>query len=260
MRFRRFLALSMLLVATADLTVIISDRLGQGDAGADGISQVIAGGSTSSTDTVAPMAPTAIVGTLSELHVERADLDGGQVPTPFTIEADRGFGNGLDLTGVAVNGLPSVLVWDGGRPFEVASGGTLLLGLVTADLEGDGIRASLAGGDHHLSAGTYHVNTPVAVGSSGVATSVETVTFDADADTRLNATGNASVRLPPATYRMVVRGALHLEGSFSVAGAASPDVSRVDADGGVTELTLTATSDGGWTVSAAVGGQVTTDR
>ena len=262
MRLRLFIAMAAFLVATADVTVLVNRHLNPVEP-AKGGSQVVGDGTVTTTTTTstapAQAPPTTASGTLTALHAEGARLDPYAVRTPLTIEADRGFGNGVDVTGVEVDGTTSAIVWDGGRPFVLSSGGALVLGSVSADVEGDGLRVGLSTSEHHFAPGTYQLDTPVAVGASGVATALDAVTFHAGANARLRASGNASVLLPSAAYHLVVGGTVHLAGTLSVTDATGTrTVTGIDSSDGVTDLTLTPAAGGGWTVTVTLSGRVST--
>jgi len=258
--------MTAILIATIGVTVVINDRLDarSGDAGD---AQVIGSGggpitsSTSPTSTTEPSSvKVTVTGSVTVTHVEETKLDPAVVPTPLTITADRGFGNGAELTAVDVGGARSTIVWDGGRPFVLSSGGALVLGPSTFDLVPEGIRVGLGGGTHHFTPGTYHLDTPVAVGSRGVARSLEAVTFDTYTGSTLTATGDAALLLAPTgARRFVGEGTVHLEGALTVtAGSSTRPVTAVDAKAGHAEITLTRAADGGWRIAATLEGEVST--
>src|SRR3546814_4983759 len=56
-----------------------------------------------------------------------AVLQPREVPTPLTVQSQRGFGNGGQITSVEVEGRASTISWDGGRPLVLSSGGPLVV-------------------------------------------------------------------------------------------------------------------------------------
>jgi hypothetical protein len=117
----------------------------------------------------------------------------------------------------------------------------------------------LGGGDHHLRAGTYRLDTPVAIGASGVAQAAEGVTFGADERSLLRATGDAALALDAiGARRFTGSGGLRLDGALRVTdGPSTRTASSVELSEGSFDLTLTPGADGTWTVSLAVQGEVT---
>lgn len=245
---------TVLLVAAA-ATVAVSDRLGGGDDGSIGPADTRPT-TTEPEPTVPPAGQVEVRGTVTAVHLERAVLEPREVPTPLTVVADRGLGNGGELTGVVVEGRPASVVWDGGRPFVLTSGGALVLDPVVVDLTPDGLRLALAGARHGLVPGTYRLDTPVAVGTSGVATARDSVTFDADREAAFEGSGDAALLLAPAVPRRLVGpGTVRLEGSLEVTDAAGTRLrARLDGPEVAFDLTFTPAEGGGWTVTGTLRG------
>jgi hypothetical protein len=263
-RLRWFLTMATIVAATAALTVLVSNGLDRGSDADDQV--VVAPGSTSSTTTtpstvagVSSASATRVRGTVTALHLEGAVPEPRQVPTPLTVTAERGFGNGGAIAGVTVDGSPAAIEWDAGRPFVLSSGGALVLDPVRIDLTPDGLRLNLADAVHTFSPGTYELDTPVAVGSSGVAGARESVAFDAVAESTFEPRGNAALFLSGTSPRRLLGpGVVHLEGTLEVTDpSGARTTSRLDATEGAYDLTLTQTADGGWTVEGLLGGDVT---
>jgi len=179
------------------------------------------------------------------------------VPTPLTLVSDRGFGNGGELTDVSISGEASTVVWDGGRPFVLSSGPGLVLDPVIVDLTTEGLRLLLGGGVHALEPGTYRLNTPVAVGSAGIATARDAVTFDASDDTLFAATGDTALLLgPTGPHRLLGPGSVHLEGDLTITRSdGSASASTFDLAEGVYDITIAPGPSGGWTIAATAGGE-----
>jgi hypothetical protein len=236
------------LAAVAGLTVLVYNQLDITTGGGD---QVVSGDGT----TIVPgPGQVEVHGALAAALIAGAVLEPRNVPTPLTITSERGFGNGGELTTVEVDGNPSTIVWDGGRPLTLSSGGALLLDPVDLVLAPAGLQALLGGGNHALVPGTYRLDTPVAVGQEGVATPRDAVTFDAVEGSLLEARGDASVTFAPdAPRRFVGPGKVLLTGTFEITDddgtrAATSLASEVSAY----DLTFTPDGAGGWTVDGVV--------
>ena len=266
-RLRWFLGMMALVVAVAGATALAATLLdgstGGGDqvvSGADGtVSPGTAPSSTTVVSTVPPEGQLTVTGTVTVVHVDGAVLDPREVPTPLTVTSDRGFGNGGELTGVTVDGAAASVVWDGGRPFVLSSGGALVLDPVVVDLTPAGLRVALAGSVQGLTPGTYVLDTPVAVGTSGVAGARDQVTFSATEDSRFQAAGDAALFLDGSGPRHLTGpGSVHLEGALEVTDATGTRVvSVVDLAEGPFDVVLTPTGDGGWTITATLQGETT---
>ena len=263
-RLRWFLTMTTILLATAAVTVLAVTFF---DRPSDGADQVVApppaAGATSTSTAPAPTVLGAgavrVTGTLTAAHLEGAVLAPREVAVPFTVTADRGFGNGGRVTGVLVDGSPATIEWDAGRPFVLSSGVALVLDPIAMDVVPEGLRLDLAGAVHALLPGDYHLDTPVAVGTSGVASARESVDFEAIEGSAFEGRGDAAIVLPASQPRRVVGpGVAHLEGSLQLTDAAGTrTITRLDAAEGPFDLTLTPSPDGGWAVDGRLGGQVT---
>lgn len=247
-----------ILAFVVGVTVVAHDRL---DAGSGAGDQVVSGPDGAvGTSTTLPEAAVPgpgqvrVRGTVSAVHLEGAVLDPRRVPTPLTIVSDRGFGNGGELTGVVVDGKPSTVVWDGGRPFALVTGGAIVLGPVVADLAPDGLHLVLGGGAHELMPGTYRLDTPVAVGSSGIATPRDNVVFEATTRSLFEAHGDAGIVLgPDAPRHLVGPGRVVLAGALELTDAAGTRAaSGLSVDQAAFDLTLTPDGVGGWRIAGLV--------
>ncbi len=268
-RLRWFLTMTTILAATVGLTVLVSERL---EAGGDAADQVIDGaagtvgpGRTSTTttrggSTVPPAGHVTLTGTVTAVHLEGAVIDPREVPTPLTVVSGSGFGNGGEITGVTVQGTDKSIVWDGGRPFVLSSGGALVLDPVTVDLAPEGVRLALSDAIHAFTPGTYQLDTPVAVGSSGVAEARDAVTFATTDRSRFEPRGDAALHLPATVpHHFVGPGKVHLEGALELADASgSRGVVTVDMADGAFDITLTPVTGGGWTIVATLRGETST--
>ena len=265
MRLRWFLTMTTIVVAVAALTVLISNGLDRG--GGAGGDQVIAvpgstttsASSTSTTSGISPDAAARVSGTVTAVHLEGAVVDPREVPTPLTVTADRGFGNGGRISGVTVEGTRATIEWDAGTPFVLSSGGALVLDPVRMDLTPEGLRLNLADAVHTFVPGTYHLDTPVAVGTTGVASARESVVFDASAESTFEPRGDAALFLTDAKARHLLGpGAVHLEGTLEVTDPSGEHaVTRLDAAEGAYDLVLTPAAGGGWSVEGLLAGDLT---
>jgi hypothetical protein len=106
------------------------------------------------------------------------------------------------IEGATVDGERSTIVWDGGRPFRLSGTGVLDLGPTRVEL-GAGAVSWHTDGLRILTAGDYHLDTPVAVGTGGLARPADAVDFAA--------TDGTTIETPAGT--VVQRGLpVHLEG------------------------------------------------
>lgn len=263
MRLRWFLSMTAILMAAAGATLILDERLGNGGQGVDQVVGAPVGPDGEGTSTTTepgsgdpPEGQLRVHGTVTAVHLEGAVLDPREVATPLTIVAERGLGNGGELTGVIVEGRPASVVWDGGRPFVLASGGALMLDPVVVDLTPDGLRLGLAGTPHGLAPGTYRLDTPVAVGTVGVAAARDSVTFEADGSSAFEGRGDAALVLPPAgPRRLLGPGSVRLEGALELTDAAGTRTrTRLDGVAVAFDLTLTPVEGGGWAITGTLRG------
>lgn len=255
-RLRAFIGMWSILALVVGLTALASGRLGDGARAEDQTVERSDGGpATGATSTVvADAGQLRVEGTVTALHVEGALPDPREVPLPLTVAAERGFGNGGKLTAVLVDSRPSTIVWDGGRPFVLASGDGLVPDPTVVDLLPNGVRLALGGGAHRLAPGTYRLDTPVAVGTSGVATPRDSVTFEASAESRFEALGDANLVLGREhARRLVGLGRVELTGSLDLIDrSGTRPTTALTVDRAAFDLTLTPTGDGGWSIAGLV--------
>lgn len=237
--------------------MVASDRLDLGGGGAD---QIIGGpdGVVSTTTAPAIVVPgpgqVRVSGALATLRLEGAILQPRLLATPLTITANRGFGNGAELTGVSVDGQPSTIVWDGGRPFVLSGGAGIIPDPLIVDLGPEGLRVTLGRSTHRLEPGTYRLDTPVAVGTSGIATPRDSVVLDASAESLLDARGDAAVMLDPdSPHHFLGPGRVDLQGTFGLTDADGTRQSpSYVVDVAAYDLTITPDGSGGWTIEGLV--------
>lgn len=254
-RIRLFLAMSLAIAVVAGLTVLAYDTL---DVGGDGGDQVVSapeGGSTVTTGDVRRADEVRVTGAVTTVLIDGAVLQPREVPTPLVVTSEQGFGNGGDLTTVQVAGEDSTIVWDGGRPFSLTSGGALVLDPVDLALVPGGLKLVLGGGNHAFSPGTYQLDTPVAVGPAGLATARDAVRFDAEQGSLFEARGDASLLFAPdAPRRFIGPGRVILGGALEVTEGddTRAETGLMTADVAAFDLTFTPDGAGGWTVDGLV--------
>lgn len=254
MRHHLLLALWSVLIAILGVTVVVADGLDRGGAGSD---QIIGGpdgtvGSTTTSPLVVVPRPgqVHVSGTVTALRLDGAVLDPRTLSTPLIITASRGFGNGAELTDVTVDGQQSTIVWDGGRPFVLSGRGAIVPAPLRLDLVPSGLRLTLGGGTHGLVPGTYRLDTPVAVGTSGVATPRDIVVFDASTESLLDVRGDAAVVLgagPP--LHLLGPGRVELSGTLELTDATGAhEATSYSVEVAAFDLTLSADPGGEWRV------------
>ncbi|MEX2292372.1 MAG: hypothetical protein WD691_01190 [Acidimicrobiales bacterium] len=258
MRRHAVLAMWTALVMVVAVTALVADRLDIGAAGSD---QIIRGpdGTAGSTTTVPPVVvpgpgQVRVSGTLSALRLGGAILDPRSVAMPVTMTASRGFGNGAEVTGVRVDGKRSTIVWDGGRPFELSGTGAVIPSASVVEIVPQGLRIMLGGGVHSLAAGTYRLDTPVAVGTSGIATPRDSVEFEASAESLLDVRGDASIILgagPPV--RLLGPGSIEMHGTFELTDASGMrDAESYLVDVAAFDLTIAGGTIGRWRITGLI--------
>ncbi|MGH9278354.1 MAG: hypothetical protein ACRD12_09665 [Acidimicrobiales bacterium] len=172
-------------------------------------------GDTTPSVTVLPAPGQAFVsGTADRVTVDGAQ--GEPIPTPFTIVAvDRGVGR-LTIDKALVGGKRSTISWDGGTPLPVSGAGGLDYGAAHVEVDGDGPVVSLDGAARKFKPGTYSLGTAVAVGTGGLSTPREGVTFTADDQTVLSSRGNVVIRRDPGNLELNGPGKVVMTGKLNV--------------------------------------------
>jgi hypothetical protein len=253
-----FVGLLALLGLTAGVTVAgynlwehsVSTRTGADDNGG-----VIAGGPASSAPPTAPApAPTqvTVTGTVTALHVEGAVLPPLALPLTITTP-ERGGGSGATIKGITVDGKPSGIEWDAGLSLKLnGDGGTLLLAPVNVDADADNVFISFGTAPHGFSPGSYRVDTPVAVGTGGLATPMTSVTFVATDASTVAFRGNASTTLTPRDLSIQGPGKVVLAGDLTVvhADGSTAKAAMITLEAGPFQLAITPVT-GGYTLQQA---------
>lgn len=233
--------------------------LARREEGDDGIAATPRASTTTAAPTVAA-GEVRVTGPVTAARIDGVVVE--DLPMPITIEAAApGAGNGATLQGVRVNGAGATIAWDGGRPLALSGTGLLVVAPTAFRLDAGRLRAELGGATHTLTAGGYRIDTPVAVGTTGIAEPRDAVDLSAPADASFTGTGSVLVTLPARAWTFTGPGAVVLEGSFEVSGGpdragATGPASRLELSQGLFELHLTGDpATGGWTVEARLRGE-----
>jgi hypothetical protein len=175
------------------------------------------------------------------------------LPVPLRFEA-AARSAGATIDGAIVDGQRSTVAWDGGRPLELAGQGGLDLGPTHVEFRPGGVTWPLDGAPRHLLPGSYRIDSPVAVGSAGLATPQDGVTFEADDQTTITTRGGIVVRTNPNAIRLQGPGELHAEGDLAVRTAdGTAPAAILDFGPGPYDVELVP-APAGWTVQATIRG------
>ena len=138
------------------------------------------------------------------------DANGPLLAVPLEIST-----GGATIEGAIVDGHRSTIVWDGGRPFRLRGSGGIDLGPTHVEMGVgaifwplDGVRA--------LEPGSYRIDTPVAVGSGGLAHPQDAVAFVSDGETTIETRGGATVLRGVDVLHLQGPGSLRVDGTFTI--------------------------------------------
>lgn len=149
-------------------------------------------------EVVLPEGQAEVSGTIEGFVAD--DASGAPLTMPVTLETGR-----ATIEGAVIDGERATIVWDGGRPFRLIGTGAIDLGPAHVELSADAVLWSVDG-LRILTPGTYRLDTPVAVGTGGLARPQDTVELTADDETTIDLAGGG----------LVARGLpVHLEGPGS---------------------------------------------
>jgi hypothetical protein len=161
------------------------------------------------------------------------------------------------IENVTVDGKPSTIAWDGGRPLPISGNGALEVGSSQLTADPTGLAWALDGAARSLTPGQYRANFTVAVGSAGIANVRENPAFTATADSVIEVThGTAFIRLAASEIHVQATQPTTavLDGTFTVTTADGESQARHIAFGpGLYDLTLTPAT-GGFTVEGILQG------
>jgi hypothetical protein len=158
-----------------------------------------------------------VTGTVDKLTAEGAQGGQSLIAAPFTLTAlERGVGKAT-IENALVAGKRTSIVWSGGTPLPITgTGGQIDLAGSKVDVDGAGATWTVDGGARQLKAGTYRAGAPVAIGTTGVATSRDAVEFTADARTVVSATGGVVIKLASGRLELTGPGKVTATGQLQV--------------------------------------------
>ena len=133
-------------------------------------------------------------------------------PLSIPLEIPSG---GATIEGAIVDGHRSTVVWDGGRPFRMHGSGAIDLGPTHVEMGVGALFWPLAG-IRVLAPGTYRIDTPVAVGSGGLAHPEDAVDFTADGETTIETRGDATVVRGISPLHLEGPGRFRADGTFTI--------------------------------------------
>ncbi|MDQ6911149.1 MAG: hypothetical protein M3Z84_10285 [Actinomycetota bacterium] len=247
---RRFLAL-LTLTALVPLGLLLSSCGGGG--------RSRAGTTTTSGPNLVPgPGQVFVTGVVRRFVADDAQIS-TPLATPFTISAlERGAGNAT-IENALIEGKRSTISWATGTPLPITGAGGLDLGAVHVEIDGAGASWLLDGAARNFVPGSYRAGAPVAVGSLGIATPRDSVTFDADERTVITTKGGVVVHVAPERVQVEGPGSVKITGQLQVK---TPDSKQ--AAGSVTfnrgPFTATLTlSGGGVRVDSVLQGPITTE-
>lgn len=251
---QRVLGRAVALLLLCDLAVVGVRALGP-----EPTVRTVAAPAPASAPGTAPLPPgqARVTGRVTALAADADVLD--TIAPPFTVDLPERGAGGATIDGARVGGEAAAIVWDGGRPLTL-TGDAPGLDPSPAHVEVDPAAITIALGDgtaRALTPGTYRLAAPVAVGSGGLATPRDRVTFTADAATTLTATGGARVRVARRPFRLDGPGSVRITGALEVrtADGVRP-ASTVVFGPGAFEVSLRPAT-GGWDLEATLQGPLT---
>ena len=157
---------------------------------------------------VLPEGQAEVSGTVTAFVAD--DANGPLLAVPLEIPM-----GGATIEGAIVDGQRSTIVWDGGRPLRLGGSGGIDLGPTHVEM-GVGAIFWPLDGIRILAPGTYRIDTPVAVGSGGLARPQDTVTFTTDVDATIETRGGATVLRGVDVLHLEGPGSLRADGTFTI--------------------------------------------
>ena len=137
------------------------------------------------------------------------------IAAPFTLTSlDRGTGKGT-IENALVDGKRTTIFWGGGTDLPLSGEGGVDVNGAVVEVDPSGLTWTISGG-RKLLPGEYFVGAPVAVGSTGLAASRDSVSFTADDRTVLNTTGGVVVKLDPQRLEVTGPGRVSARGKLTV--------------------------------------------
>ena len=198
-------------------------------------------------------------GDLTALAGDEALTD--KIATPFTFTvADAGRG-GFSISGAVVDGKPQTIVWSGGRPLPVSGACQLDVAEAKLDLTTSGATFALDGAVRALTAGACSFGSSVAVGSGGLASPQDSVSFRLPQDATFEPTGQTKVTVGPTRHFEGHRGSASVRGAFAVSTTTDDwRASQVALGNGTWFADVTKTANGSLHLEAQFEGDLTITR
>jgi hypothetical protein len=157
-----------------------------------------------------------VKGTITKLTAENAQS--APLNAPFTLTAlDRG-NSKATIENALVDGRRTSIVWGGGTPLPISgTGGTIDLSGAKVDIDASGAATwQVDGGPRALKPGTYRAGASVAVGTTGVATPRDAVSFTADARTMISSQGGVAIKVAAARLELKGPGKVTATGQLQI--------------------------------------------
>ncbi len=192
-------------------------------------------------------------------HFLAEDAQSSQpLASPFTLMAAERGAASATIENALIDGRRSTISWPSGTPLPITGTGGLDLGPVQVDVDPTGVTWALDGGARTFVPGSYVAGASVAVGTGGIATPRESVSFGADERTVLTSRGGVTVKVDPETLELTGPGKTSVSGSLRVQ---SPDTTRraaaVTFGPGPFKITLTPEGSTGVRINAVLQGKAT---
>jgi hypothetical protein len=215
--------------------------------------------SAATTTTAPPLASgqTVVTGTVSSISA--AGATGPQLTTPLLITIPvRGQGSAY-IYNADVSGHPGeTIYWYGGQPLSIlGSGGALIPGRINVTVDPSGSTWYLDGAERKWVPAAYQVDTPVAVGSTGLANAEPSADFTAGSTTVLASHGDATLHRPAMALHLTGPGAVQIQGRLKVrtrSGTTSASTLNL-ASGSDYVIDLTPVAGGGLAIQATLQGR-----
>jgi len=196
-----------------------------------------------------------VTGTVTEITAEAAQVR--PLVTPFTVTpVERGIGR-ASIEKALMGGRRVTITWDGGTPLPISGSGELVIGSTRVVVKGDGLTYSLDGAVRSFKPGTYTLGATVAVGTSGIGTPRDGVSFQADDQTVFVSNGPVVVRKGPEKVDLLGPGKLTVSGTLSVQFPDRSEDARSAAFGGGAYRVTVDPGPNGLSVDAIFQGNVT---
>jgi len=192
-------------------------------------------------------------------HFVADDAQAGHpLASPFTLTAlERGTANAT-IENALVDGKRTTISWPSGTPLPITGTGGLDLGPVHVDVDAGGVTWALDGGARSFVAGDYQAGAPVAVGTGGIATPRDSVSFRADQQTVLTSRGGVVVHVDPQSLELTGPGRISVSGTLRVQSPSSArQAGAVTFGPGAFKITLSPGGATGVSMNAVLQGTAT---